>query len=100
MSAGPARQVNITVKDYQYMPSQIVAKPGEKLHLVLSNMGQNEHSITFDLPAGAVQMPSNVDPGKTMEYDVQAPTQPGRYYFHCPVGNHYSRGMVGELLVK
>lgn len=100
MPAGPGRQVDIAVKDYHYFPEEIVAKPGEKLHLVVKNMGQNEHNMDFDLPAGAMQMPSNVDPGQTMQYDIQAPDKPGKYYFHCPVGNHYSRGMVGDLLVK
>lgn len=100
MPAGPGRQVEVTVKDYHYFPEEIVAKPGEKLHLVIKNMGQNEHNLDFDFPAGAMQMPSNVDPGQTMQYDIQAPAQPGKYYFHCPVGNHYARGMVGDILVR
>jgi uncharacterized cupredoxin-like copper-binding protein len=100
MPAGPGRRVNVVVQDYHFVPDEITAKPGEKLHLVVTNMGQNEHNLNFDLPEGAVQMPSDVYPGKSMEYDIVVPKQTGKYYFHCPVGNHYSRGMVGDLLVK
>jgi plastocyanin len=100
MPAGPGREVDMTIQDYTFMPSEIAAKPGEKLHLVLVNKGQEEHSVDFDLPQGSVQLPSHLLPGESEQYDVLVPDKPGTYYFHCPMGNHYSRGMVGDILVK
>lgn len=97
MSEGPGRPVKIRVEDYKFVPSQILARPGEKLHLVVQNMGSDEHSMTFDMPARPVSLPSHLRGGENLEYDVQVPKEPGKYWFHCPVGDHYSRGMVGYI---
>src|SRR5579885_2962565 len=81
MPSGPGRTVNITIRDYMYSPSEIVARPGDKLHLVVSNGGQNEHSIEFDFPARYVPLPSHLKPAETEQYDIVVPDQPGKYYF-------------------
>lgn len=103
MPPGPGRTVNVKVQDYRFTPDQIYAKPGEKLHIVLTNVGDktmHEHNMTFDLPNAVVQAASDVDPGEQQAYDVLVPQLPGKYYFHCPVANHYSRGMLGTLIVQ
>ena len=88
------------MEDYRFLPDHIVARPGEKLHLTIMNHGQNDHNLTFDLPSGPVQLPSNVQSGKSEEFDLVAPKQASTFYFHCPVGNHYSRGMMGTIEVR
>src|SRR5436305_15173171 len=45
MPERPGREVDMTIQDYMFMPSEIIAKPGEKLHLVMTNKGKEEHSI-------------------------------------------------------
>jgi len=96
----PSSQVSIAIQDYKYMPDVIHASRGETLQLSIKDQGQMEHGIVFDFPAGAVAVPSHVRPGESTTYSLRVPDQPGTYYFHCPVGNHYARGMEGELIVQ
>ena len=101
MPPGPGRTVNVQVQDYHFTPDEISARPGEKLHIVLTNVGKmDEHNMNFDLPSASVQASSDAYPGESQAFDVLTPQRPGKYYFHCPVGNHYSRGMTGDLLVR
>ena len=89
----------MTITDYHYAPSEIRVKPGEKIEMTLKNNGHEEHGLVFDLPSGEVAVPSHPHPGETERFTVTAPIQPGTYHFHCPVGNHYARGMEGNLIV-
>lgn len=99
-SGGPEREVRIKVEDYHFSPSLIVAKPGEKLRLVLTSQGNQEHGITVDLPPGAKSSHEHVHKGETMQLEMTVPSVPGRYNFYCPVGDHFSRGMTGQIVAQ
>ncbi|MEA2553937.1 MAG: Copper binding protein plastocyanin/azurin family, partial [Fimbriimonadaceae bacterium] len=68
--------------------------------LVISNKGENVHDVVFDLPEGTAQLPSELHPSDKLQYEIAVPDKLGTYYFHCPVGDHYSRGMVGRIVVR
>ena len=96
----PPSQVAINIVDYKFLPDKIHAARGQTLQLSIKDMGQQEHGLVFDFPEGPVSVPSHVRPNESTTYSLKVPDQPGIYYFHCPVGNHYARGMEGELIVQ
>ena len=96
----PPSQVNIDIQDFKFLPDTLHAARGQTLQLKIKDSGQMEHGMVFDFPEGLVAVPSHVRPGETTSYALKVPDQAGTYYFHCPVGNHYGRGMQGELIVQ
>jgi azurin len=128
--AGP-REIDITAGDtMKYDVTQIDAKPGEDLKVVLTNngtqpvlvMGHNWVLLkagvdvaAFDtaalsskdtnyIPAAlADQIIAKIDllgPRKSGEADFKAPTAPGDYVYLCTFPAHYQTGMKGVLTVK
>jgi azurin len=128
--AGP-REIDITAGDtMKYDVTQIDAKPGEDLKVVLTNngtqpilvMGHNwvllkagSDVAAFDaaalnskdtgyIPAAlSDEIITHVDllgPRKSGEADFKAPTTPGDYPFLCTFPAHYQAGMRGTLTVK
>jgi azurin len=128
--SGP-RTVEITAGDtMKYSVTQIDAKPGESLAVILTNNGTQPVTVmghnwvllkagtdvaAFDaaalnskdsgyIPAAlADQMITHIDllgPRKSGEADFNAPTTPGDYPFLCTFPAHYQAGMRGTLTVK
>jgi azurin len=128
--SGP-RSVEITAGDtMKYSVTQIDAKPGEDLKVILTNIGTQPVTVmghnwvllkagtdvaAFDaaalgakdtnyIPAAlADQMLAHIDllgPRKSGEADFTAPTTPGDYPFLCTFPAHYQTGMRGTLTVK
>jgi azurin len=128
--AGP-REIDLTAGDtMKYNITQIDAKPGEDLKVVLTNegtqpvlvMGHNwvllkagSDVAAFDaaaltskdtnyIPAAlADEIIAHIDllgPRKSGEADFKAPTTPGDYPFLCTFPAHYQTGMKGTLTVK
>jgi azurin len=129
-AAGP-RTIEITAGDtMKYSVTQIDAKPGEDLKVILTNIGTQPVAVmghnwvllkagtdvaAFDaaainaketgyIPAAlADQMITHIDllgPRKSGEADFTAPTTPGDYPFLCTFPAHYQTGMRGTLTVK
>lgn len=128
--AGP-REIDLTAGDtMKYNITQIDAKPGEDLKVVLTNEGAQPVTVmghnwvllkagtdvaAFDaaalnskdtgyIPASlADEMIAHIDllgPRKSGEVDFKAPTTPGDYPFLCTFPAHYQTGMKGTLTVK
>jgi azurin len=128
--AGP-REIDITAGDtMKYNLTQIDAKPGEDLKVVLTNEGTQPITVmghnwvllkagsdvsAFDaaalsskdtnyIPAAlADEILARIDlqgPRKSGEVDFKAPTTPGDYPFLCTFPAHYQTGMKGTLTVK
>jgi azurin len=128
--AGP-REVDITAGDtMKYDVTQIDAKPGEELKVVLTNNGTQPIEVMghnwvllkagSDVPAfdaaalnskdtGYIpdalkdEIVAHIDlqgPRKSGEVDFTAPTVPGDYPFLCTFPAHYQTGMKGTLTVK
>src|SRR5689334_20306532 len=96
----PPSRVSITIQDFKCLPDVKRASPGQTLQLSIKDVGHEEHGLVFDFPDGEVPVPSHVRPNESTSYSLKVPDQAGTYYFHCPVGNHYARGMEGELIVE
>ena len=132
LSADPAPRT-IAIKatdDMKFSVTEIVAKRGEKLRIVLSSRGTMPkiamaHNVVVlakgtdtDAFANASAMAAKsgyIAPaltskvlaatklagnGETVEVVFDAPTAPGRYDYICSFPGHYLGGMRGVLVVK
>jgi len=130
-SAAGARTVEITGSDtMKYSVTEITAKPGEKIHVVLKALGSmpkiamahnfvllqagvnpqdvanaafNARATDFipaDMSAKIIAHTSLVGGGETSEVTFSAPTKPGKYDYLCTFPGHFSQGMRGTLTVK
>jgi azurin len=132
LSADPAaRTINIQAGDnMKFSVTKIVAKPGERLRVVLTSKGTMPklamaHNVVFlakgtDVDAFinasalarttdyiAPSMKSKIiaatklaGNGETVEVTFMAPKAPGNYDFVCSFPGHYLGGMKGVLTVK
>ncbi len=128
-AAGEPRTIELIVKDdMKFDKPNLTAKPGEKLRIVLKNMGAipkmaGGHNFVL-LKAGANAMKFSTDalaapptymppdakelvlsatpltgPGDVVEAIFTAPAA-GTYPFLCTFMGHFSLGMKGTLVVK
>jgi azurin len=129
-TSGP-RTVEITANDaMKYSLNTIEAKPGEKLTVILTNVGTQPKEVmghnwillkagtdveAFDKAATvakdtnyfptalADQVIAHIEllgPRKSGEVTFDAPTAPGEYPFLCSFPAHYQVGMKGVLVVR
>ena len=129
-SAKP-RLVELTGDDkVKYDKTEITAKPGETLRIVLKSVGTAPKAIMGHnfvlLKAGVDAVEFNkasfaaratdyiptelkdqilaatalAGPGETVEVTVKVPAQPGRYTYLCTFPGHFALGMRGVLIVK
>lgn len=128
--AGTPRVITLTGTDaMKFTPSQITAKPGEKLRIVLKTVSTMPKAamahnfvmlkpgsdVTKFVNASAMARPTYIAPklkdqvlvasglaggGETVTVDFTAPTKPGKYQFICTFPGHFAGGMTGTLTVK
>jgi len=133
--AAPARTVNLTVGDpvdgkMSYSLSQITAKPGERLRVILMSIGTlpkvvmahnwvllrigvdpkgftDEAAFARDtdfMPpkrkGDVIASTSLVGPGERDEVTFTVPKVAGKYPYVCTFAGHFAGGMTGELIVK
>ena len=83
----------------RFEPTEVEAKPGDVLRVVLVSGVHNIHFLPDSNP-GKTGLPGPGDmlqlPGQT--YDVPITFAPGEYYFQCDP--HAALGMVGKLEVE
>jgi azurin len=127
---GP-KTVEITANDQmKFSVTSIEAKPGEEIHVVLTNTGTlpkeamahnwvllkaGSDAAAFSAAAATAKdkdyIPDNLKdeiiakidllgPRKSGEVTFKAPDQPGEYPFLCSFPAHYAVGMKGTLTVR
>src|SRR5208282_2113480 len=77
--AGNERVVEIAVKKFEYIPSEITLKKGETVRLELTSL---DRLHGFDLPDLGVRV--DVKPDETVTVHV-TPTKTGQFVFHCDI---------------
>jgi alcohol dehydrogenase (cytochrome c) len=94
--------IEVHAKNIHFYPDELTAKPGQKLAIHLMNVepGQVSHNFYIGLPTGTYGTKGQLDPGQEGYLLLDAPDQPGEYYFWCDVGTHRFQGMNGELVVQ
>lgn len=129
--AGPARTVQLTSDDkMKYDVSELTAKPGETLKVVLKNVGTmpkmamahnfvllkpgtdqveftkaafSARDTDFIPPAmkdAVIASTALAGPGETVEVTFKVPAKAGTYSFVCSFPGHFALGMRGTLTVK
>ena len=129
--AAAARTIQLTGDDkMKYDVTELTAKPGETLKVVLKNIGTMPkmamaHNFVL-LKAGTDQVEFTkaafnardtdfvpaamkdavlastglAGPGETVEVTFKVPAKPGTYAFVCSFPGHFALGMKGTLVVK
>ncbi len=132
LQAQPAgRTVELQVNDnMRFTPVRIEAKPGERLHVVLKDIGsmpktamahnfvllrkgadpkafteksvgaRDTDYIAPALKGEVIASTKLVGPGETADATFAAPEKPGEYTFLCSFPGHFAVGMKGILVVK
>jgi len=128
--AGEARTIELIVKDdMKFDKPALTAKPGEKLRIVLKNMGampkmaMGHNFVLLKLGTDALKFANEsmmaaptyipesmkaqvlastpiTGPGDTVEVTFTVPTAPGTYNFLCSFAGHFAQNMKGTLVVK
>jgi len=130
-STAAARTVNITGGDnMKFDQTEITAKPGETLHIVLKNIGTmpkmamahnfvllktgtdqaefskaafNARETDFIPPTmkdAVIAHTGLAGPGESVEVRFKVPAKAGTYAFICSFPGHFGLGMRGTLIVK
>ena len=97
-TGGAAETVDVTATDFKFDPKDPTVKPGD-VTFDVTNDGQTVHNLEVEGPSGEEELPEDLQPGDSGEVSVDL-SEPGKYKFYCPVGNHEELGMVGEVTVK
>jgi azurin len=125
------RTVELTATDtMKFDKTEITARPGETLHVVLKNVGTmpkiaaahnfvllklgtdqaaftagafNARETDFIPPAmktAVIASTGLAGPGETVDTTFKVPAKPGTYPFLCSFPGHFALGMRGTLIVK
>ncbi len=92
--------VRLEAEDFVFIPPKVFLPPGEEVMFVLTNKGENDHSIHFEFPYGDVELGKVIQPGKKDSLTVKIPEEEGTYMFYCPQGQHREKAMRGEIIVE
>jgi azurin len=126
-----ARTVELTAGDnMKFDKSEIIARPGETLHVVLKSTGtmpkvaaahnfvllkpgtdpvafnaaaftaRETDFIPPDMKGAVIASTGLAGPGETVETTFKVPAKPGRYAYLCSFPGHFALGMRGTLTVK
>ncbi|MGH9063138.1 MAG: cupredoxin domain-containing protein [Acidimicrobiales bacterium] len=71
----------ITITNYKFHPQTLTVSPGATV--TVRNMDTPTHTVTADAPHAKLFNTGDVGPGQTKTF--KAPTQPGKYPYHCEV---------------
>ena len=120
-SSGEAREIRLRASDdLRFEPSEIRLTVGERVRLVMENMGLNVHDLTVDempmMDGGSSGPSHDMGAGMSMgsnEYAMHlaveshrdgmmefTPTERGTYTYYCSVEGHRDDGMQGRMIVE
>lgn len=95
---GVMRQsIRVPAGQLMWYPSIVVMDRGGDLELTFSNEDDGQHMAFLPNDGERVTVVLPRHQGATARIHL---SQPGLYWFGCPVANHAGRGMLGLVLVK
>src|SRR5690606_23835330 len=94
---GEAREIEVSMQDNFFEPTEIRIKAGETVKIEAKNDGTAIHNmIVSDVEGQTFQSDALVNPADSSEFEVTVQT-PGSYEFFCAF---HLPGMVGTLIVE
>jgi uncharacterized cupredoxin-like copper-binding protein len=109
--SGPTTELNVTMTDFQFQPSQYTVPAGQEITLNARNNGAVVHNfVIMKLGTSAGPMWDDEDipniywevellPGADTSTSFTAPSEPGDYEVVCRTEGHIASGMVAKLTV-
>ncbi len=95
-ASAAAADVTLTASEFAFEPGTVTVEEGERVRVVLENMGVLAHNVTIPaLDAGTATIQS----AKAAVVEFTAP-EPGRYEIVCTVPGHEEAGMRATLRVE
>jgi plastocyanin len=110
-AGGPTTELNVTMTDFQFQPSQYTVPAGQEITLNARNNGAVVHNfVIMKLGTSAGPMWDDADvpnvywevellPGADTSTSFTAPSEPGDYEVVCRTEGHIASGMVAKLSV-
>lgn len=108
---GVTTNIDVTMTDFQFQPSQFTVPAGQEITFKSSNNGAVVHNFVI-MKLGASAGPQFDDedmasvyweiellPGADTDTSFIAPTEPGEYEVVCRTEGHIASGMTGKLIV-
>ena len=84
-------QIAISIRDHQFVPSEVPAPAGSKIELMV----KNEQAVTAEFESTVLHREKIVQPGGEISVFV-GPLNPGTYEFF----DDFHRATVGHLVVR
>lgn len=89
-TASSPQVVEVTAKDFSFVPPKLRGTPGAPIEITLKNTGQAPHTFTID----EFNVDTEVAAGKETTLTV-LPSEPGEFNYYCRF--HEDRGMRGAI---
>jgi uncharacterized cupredoxin-like copper-binding protein len=110
-AGGVSKNINVTMTDFQFQPSQFTVPAGQEIAFQSTNNGAVVHNFVImkkgttagpmfdeeDVPN--VYWEVEVVPGGSADTTFTAPTEPGDYEVVCRTEGHIASGMTAKLTV-
>jgi uncharacterized cupredoxin-like copper-binding protein len=97
----PGRELVVAMTEYGFVPPTIELLAGERVRLVVRNIGRLEHDFVPDQRGTALGLRSvHLRPGGDESQDWTAPAEPTDIRVVCTVPGHEALGMVGHVVVR
>lgn len=90
-------EIAVPENEFIWRPAIVVMERPGDLELQFSNNDQNFHIAYMPSEGDRQVLPLPMGTGGRVRMRL---TQPGLYWFGCPVSNHAGRGMLGLVIVK
>ncbi|MBV8693548.1 MAG: cupredoxin domain-containing protein [Actinobacteria bacterium] len=93
-SSAGAMSVSLTAKDFEFAPTALDVKAGQKVTVTFKNDGQAEHNFSIT----SLKVNQDLEAGKTATVTFTAPDKAGDVEYFCEY-HKASHNMVGTLHV-
>ena len=108
-AGGVSNEIDVTMTDFQFQPSQFTVPAGQEITFRSSNNGAVVHNFVImklgtsagdsfddeDIPN--VYWEVELLPGATADTSFTAPSEPGEYQVVCRTEGHIVSGMIAKL---
>jgi len=111
----PTREIDIEMREMEYLPYRIDVKRGEQIRFVIKNTGTQSHEFLLATTVENLKHAAVMRKNPDMEHDDPngirlAPqksgeilwkfTKPGTFEYSCLIPDHREYGMIGKVIVK